>query len=887
MPGGHTSRDNIIRIIECYKVGLSSSEISAQVNVQKRTVCNIIAKYKAGGEKEIPVHKHGGGVPKKQSPRALRFIKNKLEANPILTAKQLKENYPKVLGETSVRTLQKRISGDLGFKKVKAKKKPLITEKQRKARVVFCKKVREWPLERVRKILFTDKATFYISDPAGQKVWVKKGGDPSHPKATAKTVKYPASLMVWGAFGYGGVADLVVLPKGQTVNANVYYEILNLYLPDAFEKTGTEILQQDGAPCHTAKIIKQWLGDCDVKYINDWPGNSPDLSPIENLWAIIKAQLRNKDTSTVPKLEEALKECWAALDPQICRILIDSIPNRVTEVIKRKGLPANTRRLIDAGDFELEPDHDEQDEEEDEEDPDAPDPDSAHENEPILELEPEREFEPEPEHRSEPESRAKSTSPPRKDEPSQKGMSSYSSPHKDDDSSEEKDFDLSHRQHSRDNTTAKGDDIAVKEEVEDEYYKTGYEDAPMQDMSVKEELGNGYEGSMKIEEIDVKEELLEPKQELSDTEDRRGEKRRAHSQSRSPDSKKQRPEVEEVRVEDEPEFDKSAVLLDCYFSMAKKNLGEEEYSELLFVSSDEEEPSTVSPVLPSASPAVTAAVSVPDISPVEIRSRKRRRGPLCLAEGVALKRLPDDSYKARDNTKWHSEPNPTMPPILEIDQFDTAGPTMAVFGCRTPAEVFDKFLPNTLLAEVIVHTNDKIFTLRNKFKRQNDPTFKDLSLMELRAFLGILIMTGARKDNHLTSEEMFSKSLGCPFYRSVMSERRFAFIQRALRFDSLATREERVKTDKFAPIRSLWNQVIANCIANYEPSGQLTVDEQLLGFRGRCGFRMYIPNKPAKYGIKLVMACDAKTFYMCNAIPYLARGLPLQVRPWESTLRWR
>ncbi|XP_064092995.1 heterogeneous nuclear ribonucleoprotein U-like protein 1 isoform X2 [Macrobrachium nipponense] len=262
----------------------------------------------------------------------------------------------------------------------------------------------------------------------------------------------------------------------------------------------------------------------------------------------------------------------------------------LVERLKEALEQANDEEEADAGDFELEPDHDEQDEEEDEEDPDAPDPDSAHENEPILELEPEREFEheaehdepplelepegdldaesepepePEPEHRSEPESRAKSTSPPREDEPSQKGTSSYSSPHKDDDSSEEKDFDSSHRQHSRDNTTAKGDDIAVKEEV-DEYYKTGYEDAPMQDMSVKEELGNGYEGSMKIEEIDVKEELLEPKQELSDTEDRRGEKRRAHSRSRSPDSKKQRPEVEEVRVEDEPEFDKSAVLLDWY-----------------------------------------------------------------------------------------------------------------------------------------------------------------------------------------------------------------------------------------------------------------------------------------------------------------------------------
>ena len=150
------------------------------------------------------------------------------------------------------------------------------------------------------------------------------------------------------------------------------------------------------------------------------------------------------------------------------------------------------------------------------------------------------------------------------------------------------------------------------------------------------------------------------------------------------------------------------------------------------------------------------------------------------------------------------------------------------------------------LAEIVVHTNDKIVTLRAKVKRKDDPTFKNLSLMEFRAFLGILIMTGARKDNHLKTQEMFSRSLGCPYYRSVMSESRFSFILRALRFDSLATRDERQKTDRFAPVRSIWDKVIASCIANYEPSGHLTVDEQLLAFRGRCSFRMYIPNKPAK-----------------------------------------
>ena len=60
----------------------------------------------------------------------------------------------------------------------------------------------------------------------------------------------------------------------------------------------------------------------------------------------------------------------------------------------------------------------------------------------------------------------------------------------------------------------------------------------------------------------------------------------------------------------------------------------------------------------------------------------------------------------------------------------------------------------------------------------------------------------------------------------------------------------------------------------------MTIDEQLLGFRGRCPFRMYIPSKPDKYCIKLVMMCGVRTKYMYDASPYLGKstksdGLPL------------
>ena len=246
-----------------------------------------------------------------------------------------------------------------------------------------------------------------------------------------------------------------------------------------------------------------------------------------------------------------------------------------------------------------------------------------------------------------------------------------------------------------------------------------------------------------------------------------------------------------------------------------------------------------------SSPTASSSLPTP-LSPSELRSRKRRRGPLHPAEGNQLLELPLDTYKAKDKTVWHSKPNPSVPPIFRTDLIPPGAPTTQTLLAKTVEEVFSLFLSDPVLAEVCMHTSNKIMKLREKYKRQDNPTFKDMSLMELKALLGILLMSGARKDNHLNTDEMFSAQLGCPYYRSIMSERRFNFLIRALRFDDSATREERRSTDVFAPMRKLWDNVILQCRRNYSPGPHVTVDEQLLAFRGRCSFRMFIPNKPAK-----------------------------------------
>ena len=133
--------------------------------------------------------------------------------------------------------------------------------------------------------------------------------------------------MVWGCFSGQGLGQLVVLPKNLRMNADYYLELSSDYLPDSFELCSAEVLQQDSAPAHTAKLVLQWLRDCEVPFISDWPGNSPDINPIENLWGIMKKALQGKDVSSVPRLEAAIHESWDNILADTIRNLALSLPS--------------------------------------------------------------------------------------------------------------------------------------------------------------------------------------------------------------------------------------------------------------------------------------------------------------------------------------------------------------------------------------------------------------------------------------------------------------------------------------------------------------------------------------------------------------------------------
>ena len=96
---------------------------------------------------------------------------------------------------------------------------------------------------------------------------------------------------------------------------------------------------QDGAPCHRAKMVTAWFKDRPNIQLIRWPGNSPDLNPIENVWAWMKRRLRDIPCTNMKQWREEITRLWVIkmADSQYLRNLVESMPRRLNEVIEREG----------------------------------------------------------------------------------------------------------------------------------------------------------------------------------------------------------------------------------------------------------------------------------------------------------------------------------------------------------------------------------------------------------------------------------------------------------------------------------------------------------------------------------------------------------------------
>ena len=148
--------------------------------------------------------------------------------------------------------------------------------------------------------------------------------------------------MIWGAMSTIGTAGLYSPPPpppGTTMNGKKYVNLLEEKLELHMQVHQCTIFMLDGAPCHRSKLASAFLKSKGVKTL-DWPGNSPDLNPIDNLWEILKQKVADKQPSSGKALVDTIKNVWVTeLSGEYCRNLSTSMPRRVHAVIESRGGP--------------------------------------------------------------------------------------------------------------------------------------------------------------------------------------------------------------------------------------------------------------------------------------------------------------------------------------------------------------------------------------------------------------------------------------------------------------------------------------------------------------------------------------------------------------------
>ncbi|CAK9833697.1 Transposable element Tcb2 transposase [Anthophora retusa] len=251
------------------------------------------------------------------------------EKNPGCSLRKAKLLLAKKGVEVSLNTIRCRLrDADYGWRCTKLK--PFFSEKHVEKRVLWARANIDRDFS---NIIFTDESSFWA--------W----GTRRHawsPRAVAivqRTVKHPVKVLVWGCFCKQGFGALYLFTDD--LNAQKMIQIYQrCLLKSARRWFGSDnslwVLQEDNDPKHRSRACTEWKRENGIRTL-DWPSQSPDANPIENVWAAMKVKLREKRVYNVKQLTRHIRQIWRSLPEIMAENLAESMPKRCQAIIDNDG----------------------------------------------------------------------------------------------------------------------------------------------------------------------------------------------------------------------------------------------------------------------------------------------------------------------------------------------------------------------------------------------------------------------------------------------------------------------------------------------------------------------------------------------------------------------
>jgi transposase len=322
-----------LQIVAWKEGGISSSIIAKKLDRTLRGVNAFLARFaKSGSYEDAKLT----GRPRKTTKTDDQHIVIAMKRKRDITAAKIKEDLGLNIHEQTVRN-RIRESGE--FQSYWTMKKPWVSEKNRKKRLQWAQEHLNWTEKDWRSVIWSDESPFTLFYNRCNRVWRMPGEE--HKKFSfTGTVKHDTKINVWGCFSFAGVGEFCRIIGN--MNAPMYVEILRNYLrPSALKlvEPGDDwLFQQDNDPKHTSKAATRYMDEHDIPQM-DWPSQSPDLNPIENLWSYLNFQCRHRRAKNEEELFQLLRNSWYDIPKDYLERLVESMPRRCQAVIDCKGNP--------------------------------------------------------------------------------------------------------------------------------------------------------------------------------------------------------------------------------------------------------------------------------------------------------------------------------------------------------------------------------------------------------------------------------------------------------------------------------------------------------------------------------------------------------------------
>lgn len=331
-----TSLEERKSIINLALRGKSRREIGSIFGRTHSTIQGIVNRYIYNGKIQ---NERGRGRKKILKERDERQIVSTVRRNPRLSVPKLTSDVNATLTQPVSTETIRRTLRRAGYHGRVARKKPWITEVNRRKRLDFAKRYVNCSEEFWKSVIFSDESKFNIFGSDGRNFVWRRVNTEFKKENLRPTVKHGGgSCMVWGCMSADGVGNLAFIES--TMNQYGYLDILKQHLQQSAEKLGLGSyyqFQHDNDPKHTALNVKLWLLYNTPKRLHT-PPQSPDLNPIENLWWELEKRVQKHHVTSKSELKAALIQEWSNISSSITNKLVQSMPKRLREVIKAKGL---------------------------------------------------------------------------------------------------------------------------------------------------------------------------------------------------------------------------------------------------------------------------------------------------------------------------------------------------------------------------------------------------------------------------------------------------------------------------------------------------------------------------------------------------------------------